>query len=898
MLWHSGGNTTVFRRKEDQIMKSTRLFLVLTVVLAVGVFVASDAMAESFMWGDLGSAPGPANPIPCNGHVGGQDAVLVLRWYAGLIDQLESCPSGTLYTSPDFPPGGDLNGDGKLGGQDAAQILKFYAGLITCFPVDTNCDGMGPDNGAAFTLAITVVGSGTVGRNPDGGTYSAGTAVTLKPVPSANWRFDHWEGALSGSTNPGEVTMDANKTVTAVFVEVTPTTYTLTANVTGQGTVAMDPTGGVYSAGTVVTLTPIPSNGWRFDHWEGTLSGSAVPTTLTVTANATVTAAFVLVPPPTYTLTANVTGQGTVAMDPTGGVYPVGTVVTLTPTPANGWRFDHWEGAISGSTVPTTLTITANATVTAVFVLVPPPTYTLTTNVTGQGTVAMDPVGGVYPVGTAVTLTPHPNVGWRFDHWEGAASGSTVPFVLTVTANATVTAVFVEVSPGLGSLSVTIVPSSAVADGAQWKLDDGPWLHAVGYTLPNVSVGSHRVFFSVIAAWIKPVSQAVDIVAGQTATVTGTYEAQLASNSMVVFGYNDLGMHCMNQDFSEMMILPPYNTLHAQVIDRGGEDPRIVTSGVEISYRFPSNTTSFTKTNFWDYAQALFGLPSPLQQDMGLAGNGLTGTMNSLVADGRTDWSAVGIPLTPLDDDLTENAYALAVITVSRAGQDLVQTQAVAPVSWEISCNICHKTSGISPATDILRAHDTLHGTSLESSKPVTCGVCHGQPALGMAGNTSLPTLSRAMHGAHAPRMAQAQLQVECYACHPGKRTQCFRDLHFSHGMICNDCHGDMTSVADPSRLPWQTEPRCETCHQSRQPTFEFEQPGTLYRNSKGHHGIHCEACHGSPHAITPTVKIEDNIQAIAIQGHEGKIDTCTVCHSQQPEETFPHVFQGGGDGK
>ena len=42
---------------------------------------------------------------------------------------------------------------------------------------------------------------------------------------------------------------------------------------------------------------------------------------------------------------------------------------------------------------------------------------------------------------------------------------------------------------------------------------------------------------------------------------------------MVVLGYNELGMHCMNQDFSELMILPPYNTLHAQVIDRERRAP-------------------------------------------------------------------------------------------------------------------------------------------------------------------------------------------------------------------------------------------------------------------------------------------------------------------------------------
>ena len=81
--------------------------------------------------------------VACNSAPGGQDASLVLRWYAGLIDSLKSCPDGREYAQPAFPPGADVNGDGKLGGQDASQILRFYAGLVGCFPVDANCDGHG-----------------------------------------------------------------------------------------------------------------------------------------------------------------------------------------------------------------------------------------------------------------------------------------------------------------------------------------------------------------------------------------------------------------------------------------------------------------------------------------------------------------------------------------------------------------------------------------------------------------------------------------------------------------------------------------------------------------------------------------------------------------------------------
>ena len=35
-----------------------------------------------------------------------------------------------------------------------------------------------------------------------------------------------------------------------------------------------------------------------------------------------------------------------------------------------------------------------------------------------------------------------------------------------------------------------------------------------------------------------------------------------------IVGWNDLGMHCMNESFANLAVLPPYNTLWAQVIDR------------------------------------------------------------------------------------------------------------------------------------------------------------------------------------------------------------------------------------------------------------------------------------------------------------------------------------------
>lgn len=362
------------------------------------------------------------------------------------------------------------------------------------------------------------------------------------------------------------------------------------------------------------------------------------------------------------------------------------------------------------------------------------------------------------------------------------------------------------------------------------------------------------------------------------------------ASSMVVLGYNDLGMHCMNQDFSEMMILPPANNLRALVIDRRGEDPRIVQSGISLTYDIPGNTESVSKTNFWTYAKALLGVD--LAPGMGLTGNKLEGNLQP--NGSAKDWIASAIPVTQTIDSRADNPYQLATISVHSNGSVVARTRAVVPVSWEISCNLCHNSVGASPATDILRDHDQLHGTHLENEKPVACGRCHAQAPLNLPGATGVPSLSRAMHGAHASRMQAVSSTLgsnTCYACHPGNETKCLRDVHFSKGMGCKDCHGEMADVAAKAN-PWVDEPRCESCHKQRRPDFDFEEPGKLFKDSKGHHGVPCEACHGSTHALAPSVVAADNLQSLSLQGHAGTINTCTVCHNKTPDDPFTHSLK------
>ncbi|MDD5274266.1 MAG: carboxypeptidase regulatory-like domain-containing protein, partial [Methylovulum sp.] len=91
-----------------------------------------------------------------------------------------------------------------------------------------------------------------------------------------------------------------------------------------------------------------------------------------------------------------------------------------------------------------------------------------------------------------------------------------------------------------------------------------------------------------------------------------------------VFAVNDLGMHCVDDDFSTFTILPPFNVVQAQVlgIDTQGHPSLLSPSdGVELTYspiadKSGSINSSWLdknglpKTNFWSYQQA-YGLKLP-----------------------------------------------------------------------------------------------------------------------------------------------------------------------------------------------------------------------------------------------------------------------------------------------
>src|SRR3974377_1100727 len=98
------------------------------------------------------------------------------------------------------------------------------------------------------------------------------------------------------------------------------------------------------------------------------------------------------------------------------------------------------------------------------------------------------------------------------------------------------------------------------------------------------------------------------------ATVVQPTLLQAASAQIV--GWNNLGMHCMDSDYSVFSVLPPYNTIESQLIVSN----TLVTSsnGYRVPYQAVAdptgsiNTTAIGKGNFYEFVNACYGAsPAP-----------------------------------------------------------------------------------------------------------------------------------------------------------------------------------------------------------------------------------------------------------------------------------------------
>jgi hypothetical protein len=325
----------------------------------------------------------------------------------------------------------------------------------------------------------------------------------------------------------------------------------------------------------------------------------------------------------------------------------------------------------------------------------------------------------------------------------------------------------------------------------------------------------------------------------------GFHDNPPPSNSSVkVLAFNDLGMHCMDKDFSVMSILPPFNIVNAQVVKRGSDGFPELLDETQVELRYSPvkdrsgsiNSSSKDKTHFWQYAEGLF--EKKLQPGESLTGlympadNPQAPGEQPFHYNSQQDWfSAEGIPITPVDDKRRINPYPMLQVSAydKQTGERLGATNVVVPVSIDVSCTNCHasgKTAANNPAitwaTDddlevqakknILRLHDKQHGSDLQNQTPVLCASCHYSPALDLAKTgpqgmqQGLSTNSQIMHKFHGelrdaegnfviPTGNDVPVERSCYNCHPGKTTQCQRGVMKASGLDCTACHGGLLAV-------------------------------------------------------------------------------------------------------
>ena len=189
------------------------------------------------------------------------------------------------------------------------------------------------------TTSFTLVNADT---NGDILSLTNGTVLNLASLPTRNLN-------VRANANPAT-------TSSVVFNLSGAQTQNATENVVPYA--LFSDNGGIYNPWT----PPVGSYTLLATPYAGAAGSGTAGTALSINFTVTDTGA-----PGPYTLATAVVGSGTVARNPNQATYPAGTSVTLTATPATGYRFSGWSGSATGTANPLTVSMTGDINITATF---------------------------------------------------------------------------------------------------------------------------------------------------------------------------------------------------------------------------------------------------------------------------------------------------------------------------------------------------------------------------------------------------------------------------------------------------------------------------------------------------------------------------------------------------
>ena len=223
-----------------------------------------------------------------------------------------------------------------------------------------------------YTVTVTTEGGGTASASP--AKTAAGTEITLTATPNTGYHFKEWQVESPAGlviTNNKFTMPDSNVAIKAIFEEdspFAPTKHTVTVKTDGNGIAFASPLLAV--AGTEITLTAMPKEGYHFKEWQVISGGVAIENNkfLMPDSNVEVKAVFEKDAPPAptnpgkpsisvtgaYTYngsehTATVSGYNPATMDIAGNTATDAGDYTVRVTSKTGRWADGSTGAVTAA---------------------------------------------------------------------------------------------------------------------------------------------------------------------------------------------------------------------------------------------------------------------------------------------------------------------------------------------------------------------------------------------------------------------------------------------------------------------------------------------------------------------------------------------------------------------